>query len=841
MSSRAFYIKKDRSSATPPNELASTSKGGTYAELLEDNSVKVEPIILVDNELFGRCGDNKKEEEDVDTVMGDRSPSSSNLSKEVKDEFSHTKMKEDPRQSNTPPAPSKSKAKPEPQLIGYLPRAEEDARLTFTEIPKNHYQYQTLGRSREALESMTCDCQYDHGVDDPSDACGHGSDCINRLTQVECLPDDCKCRSYCQNQRFQRKQYAPIHIVQTEKKGFGLRAADNIRKDSFIYEYVGDVVSQPSFLKRMRQYAEEGIRHFYFMMLQKDEYIDATKRGGIGRFANHSCSPNCYVAKWTVGEHVRMGIFAHRNIKKDEELTFNYNVDRYGHDAQPCFCGEPNCVGFIGGKTQTDIATMDDLYLDALGITDEDEIMALKGTKKKKGKKLDDDFVPDLKPLVEKDVPKVVQALRQTSTRKLLLKLLTRIKMTEDQSALRQIMRLRGFSVMTNVLEDWNQDGDINILALECMMAWPLMTRNKVEDSKIHVPVGALAQSENETVASLAKRLIAQWESLEFAYRIPKRLKNGNEVEDYSPITFSPRDDDRDRKRLKMAVEYENPVFKLRPLGFSVAPPRYDRKPSPEPFRFPPPTVPVALLEQTWYPKQRPGKSAVETIIADAEEAAAAAQAAAEAEALKKANGDPSKRKASSSKHKKQTAEEKELNKEKRLQKLVGAVVVKCMSKHRDQFDHEQFKRYAKELTQVISDKEKKSSSYVEGHLEFLSDEKMAKIKKFSKEYIHKVLKKLDKKRKESGSNHRDRHKHHSTTSTSTPTEGSRRNGSAKPADGSPRATPGEDDGVRRSSRSFSGTSLDYQMREPSNEDVDYSWTPPRRDSPANGSSSWDV
>lgn len=42
-------------------------------------------------------------------------------------------------------------------------------------------------------------------------------------------------------------------------------------RDAFIYEYVGDVVSQPSFLKRMRQYAEEGIRHFYFMMLQKDE------------------------------------------------------------------------------------------------------------------------------------------------------------------------------------------------------------------------------------------------------------------------------------------------------------------------------------------------------------------------------------------------------------------------------------------------------------------------------------------------------------------------------------------------------------------------------------------
>ena len=49
------------------------------------------------------------------------------------------------------------------QLIGDLPRAEEDAHKTFQELPGNHYQYGTLGRSREALESMTCDCQYAHG------------------------------------------------------------------------------------------------------------------------------------------------------------------------------------------------------------------------------------------------------------------------------------------------------------------------------------------------------------------------------------------------------------------------------------------------------------------------------------------------------------------------------------------------------------------------------------------------------------------------------------------------------------------------------------------------------
>jgi histone-lysine N-methyltransferase SETD2 len=69
-------------------------------------------------------------------------------------------------------------------------------------------------------------------------------------------------------------------------------------------------------------------------------------------------------------------------------------------------------VGTIGGKTQTDLGGMDDLYIDgerdvgvsaiqwahpllltALGIADDVAALGLKGTKKKKGRKLDEDFI----------------------------------------------------------------------------------------------------------------------------------------------------------------------------------------------------------------------------------------------------------------------------------------------------------------------------------------------------------------------------------------------------------------------------------------------------------------
>ena len=57
------------------------------------------------------------------------------------------------------------------------------------------------------------------------------------------------------------------------------------------------------------------------------------------------------------------------------------------------------------------------------------------------------------------------------------------------------------------------------------MTTWPLIQRNKVEDSKVDVPVQQCAESDHEGLATLAKKLLAQWETLEYAYRIPKRIK----------------------------------------------------------------------------------------------------------------------------------------------------------------------------------------------------------------------------------------------------------------------------------------------------------------------------
>ncbi len=66
-------------------------------------------------------------------------------------------------------------------------------------------------------------------------------------------------------------------------------------------EYVGEVVDAFDFYKRVEKYEKRKTEHHYFMVLQADEFIDATRKGNVTRFINHSCDPNSQTEKVCVG------------------------------------------------------------------------------------------------------------------------------------------------------------------------------------------------------------------------------------------------------------------------------------------------------------------------------------------------------------------------------------------------------------------------------------------------------------------------------------------------------------------------------------------------------------
>ena len=368
---------------------------------------------------------------------------------------------------------------------------------------------------------------------------------------MECF-GDCGCGSDCLNQRFQRRQYANVTVIQTEKKGYGLRTESDLQPNDFIFEYVGEVIHEGLFRRRTHQYDEEGIKHFYFMSLSKGEFVDATKKGNLGRFCNHSCNPNCYVDKWVVGDKLRMGIFAERTIRAGEELVFNYNVDRYGAEPQPCYCGEPNCNGFIGGKTQTERATkLSNATIEALGIDDGDgwDIAVAKKPRKKKTGEDDEEYVNNVQPksLEEDGVRKVMSTLLQCKEKWIAVKLLSRIQRANEERVINCVVKLHGYQILKAALSTWKEDFNIVLQILDILNKFPRLTRNKISDSKIEPEVANLEACGDARVEAQAKALLQEWSTLETAYRIPRKKRDPNAMAEPA-AQFDRRGSERKRR-----------------------------------------------------------------------------------------------------------------------------------------------------------------------------------------------------------------------------------------------------------------------------------------------------
>ncbi|KAL5276573.1 SETD2 family protein [Megaselia abdita] len=227
-----------------------------------------------------------------------------------------------------------------------------EERLTqFSVIRKSEYKCERI-ISKEA-ERMICDCYLNPDEED-SGAFGCGEDCLNRMLMIEC-GDDCVVGDRCTNRRFQNFMYSHCKVFRTEKKGFGIMADAEINPGDFIMEYVGEVINTEQFEGRREVYSKDKNAHYYFMALRSDSIIDATTRGNISRFINHSCEPNAETQKWTVNGELRIGFFCVKKILPGEEITFDYQFQRYGKEAQKCFCESENCRGWIGEEPDSDV------------------------------------------------------------------------------------------------------------------------------------------------------------------------------------------------------------------------------------------------------------------------------------------------------------------------------------------------------------------------------------------------------------------------------------------------------------------------------------------------------
>ncbi|KAH8596991.1 hypothetical protein B0O99DRAFT_98280 [Bisporella sp. PMI_857] len=146
-----------------------------------------------------------------------------------------------------------------------------------------------------------------------------------------------------------KKRKKPVKFARSAIHNWGLYAMENIPMNDMIIEYVGEKVRQQVADLREHRYLKSGIGSSYLFRIDENTVIDATKKGGIARFINHSCMPNCTAKIITVEKSKRIVIYALRDIGQNEELTYDYKFEREigSTDRIPCLCGTAACKGFL--------------------------------------------------------------------------------------------------------------------------------------------------------------------------------------------------------------------------------------------------------------------------------------------------------------------------------------------------------------------------------------------------------------------------------------------------------------------------------------------------------------
>ncbi|CBI29505.3 unnamed protein product, partial [Vitis vinifera] len=203
--------------------------------------------------------------------------------------------------------------------------------------------------SNGCSDSEKCSCAVKNGGEIPYNY--NGAIVEAKPLVYECSPS-CKCSRSCHNRVSQHGIKFQLEIFKTVSRGWGVRSLTSIPSGSFICEYIGELLEDKEAEQRT------GNDEYFSCEVVEDAgfTIDAAQYGNVGRFINHSCSPNLY-AQNVLYDHDNKRIphimlFAAENIPPLQELTYHYNYtidqvrDSNGNiKKKSCYCGSDECTG----------------------------------------------------------------------------------------------------------------------------------------------------------------------------------------------------------------------------------------------------------------------------------------------------------------------------------------------------------------------------------------------------------------------------------------------------------------------------------------------------------------
>ncbi|GMI95088.1 hypothetical protein HRI_003178100 [Hibiscus trionum] len=151
----------------------------------------------------------------------------------------------------------------------------------------------------------------------------------------------------------QAKGWKQLVVYKSGIHALGLYTSRFISRGEMVVEYVGEIVGQHVADKRELEYQSGRKVQYksacYFFKIDKEHIIDATRKGGIARFVNHSCLPNCVAKVISLRNEKKVVVFfAERDIYPGEEITYDYHFNHEDEGKKiPCLCNSKNCKRFL--------------------------------------------------------------------------------------------------------------------------------------------------------------------------------------------------------------------------------------------------------------------------------------------------------------------------------------------------------------------------------------------------------------------------------------------------------------------------------------------------------------
>jgi SET domain-containing protein len=138
-----------------------------------------------------------------------------------------------------------------------------------------------------------------------------------------------------------------LYLVRNSKiHGRGIFAAHDIAKGTRVVQYFGEKISKAESTRRAEA---RGTKESVWIFELNQRYdLDGKIPNNPAKYINHSCNPNCEAEN----DHGQIWIQSIRDIKKGDELTYDYGFDMDTFWDHPCRCGSDNCIGYIVRKDQ---------------------------------------------------------------------------------------------------------------------------------------------------------------------------------------------------------------------------------------------------------------------------------------------------------------------------------------------------------------------------------------------------------------------------------------------------------------------------------------------------------